>query len=485
MRKKATKKKKLAANKLLEEKERAIQEGIRQKMVELEEKHAQSLLDEALKVDVKKEIQRRFDVMLELDQEQKEVRKRNEVMRQRRLEDSIEDSSYGYKPSKVTEKDSIDTSQQPDVEDSAASVESKFKGRNLNKILVPAKSKDESIRDDTIQESLDDYSNDFNSVSHSASNLEVKPLKKAEEKPKVEEIKEEDKDEESEIPSEIDEDYSHDFDESNNSSHFSQSIKSVQKKKEVAGKDKKVKEEIKEENEEDEEETDHVKSVVPERRDNFQPDEPDSKSGSVLDDTPLDSERDIESGDEIIHRIPTGKSDEFIPRISESASSTDLEVLETSNKSVEWVLEVPIQKPDIKKTPPKANDKKDEIEEIPDDIDEDYEDDFESADDFSDKESTPRVGVDDDKEDKELDIMEDHEKLADIIAEELFKSIDSAGLFDKTKKIVPPRDFTEEDFKDKFPFVKPKQERVEKYMELESQIDFFNALTNEILKPHN
>ena len=489
MRKKSTKKKKLAASKLLEEKEKAIQEGLRLKMVELEEKHAQQLLEEALKVDVKKEIQRRFDLMLEFDNEQKLVRKRNEELRQRRLEESIEDSSMGYsfRPPKATDKDSIDVSHQQDFEESAKSVakiDTKPPTRNRNVLIKQAVSKDDTIHEDTIHESIDDYSNDFGSISQSASNLDVKLLKKPEEKPQVPEIKEEEKDEESEIPSEIDEDYSVDFEESANSSHLAQSIKSLAKNKETKPTEPKVKDEIKEEASEEEDEQESVKGGIREKRKGAE-DKIDSKSGSIIDETPIDSENESESQshDEIIQRIPTGKSDDYIQKITDSASSADLEVLDGSHKSVEWVMEVPVEKPDeklktIEEEKSKEGEKKKPIT-PPDEIDEEYEEDFEDFSEASDRESTPRVA------EKEVDIMDDHEKLADIIAEELFKSIDSAGLFDRTKKMFPPRDFKLEDFHNKFPFVKPDVPKSDKKMELQTQIMFFKELADEILKPHN
>lgn len=488
MRKKSTNKKKLAANKLLEEKEKAIQEGLRLKMVELEEKHAQQLLEEALKVDVKKEIQRRFELMLEFDNEQKLTRKRNEELRQKRLEESIEESSMGYsfKPARVTDRDSIDASHQQDIEESAKSVakiDTKAPTRNRNVLIKQAMSKDDTIHEDTIHESIDDYSNDFGSISQSASNLDVKLFKKPEEKPKVPEIKEEEKDEESEIPSEIDEDYSVDFEESNSSSHMAQSIKSLTKNKDIKPGEPKVKEEIKEEASEEEDEEEFLKGGVREKRKDGK-DKIESKSGSIVDETPIDSENESESHDEIIQRIPTGRSDDYIQKITDSASSADLEVLEGSNKSVDWVLEVPIQKPQdeklntIEEERSKESEKKKPIT-PPDEIEEEYEEDFEDFSEGSDRESTPRVA------EKEVDIMDDHEKLADIIAEELFKSIDSAGLFDRTKKMFPPRDFKLEDFHSKFPFVKPDVPKSDKKMDLQTQVDFFSQLADEILKPQN
>ncbi len=52
--------KKAAAKKLLQEKERAIEQGIREKMKVLEKEHAEQLLDAALNLDVGTEIERRL-----------------------------------------------------------------------------------------------------------------------------------------------------------------------------------------------------------------------------------------------------------------------------------------------------------------------------------------------------------------------------------------------------------------------------------------
>jgi hypothetical protein len=462
MRKKSTKKKKKAASHLVEEKEKAIREGLRQKIIELEEKHAQEMLDEALKIDVKKEIERRFHLMMDFDEEQKLMRRKGEKDRQKRLEDSIEDSSIGYKPSKYTDNASIEASQKQDVEDSATSADLNKLSRNFK--AIPARSRDDPIKEEIIHESIDDYSNDANSISHSASMVDTKPVKKLNDKP-IDEIKEEERYDES-IPSEINEDYSDDFDESNNSSKFSQSVKSLVKNKNQIKKP--VNEEIKEEQVEDEEddkstskkEDSGTKRVIKHQ----------SKSDSILEDTPVDSEEDQSFHEELVHRIPTGKSDEFAQKITDSASSLDSEVINGSNHSVEWVMEIPIEKP---------VEKKDKKPEIPiDNVSEEYSDSFEDED-LSDKEETPRIG------DEEDDVMKNPNKLADIIAEELFKSIDISGLFDKTKKILPPRDFSEDDFKDKFPFKKLQQPKVTNVLELNPQIEFFNDLVTEILRPLN
>lgn len=481
IRKKAVKRDKRAADKLLKEKEKAIQEGLKARMVELEEKHAKSLLNEALKVDVKEEIDRRFKLMLQLDEENRDLRRKNEQLRQKRLEESIEDSSLGhsFKPVKFTDG-SIDASKNLDAEDSARSISVKPKGRN-KPILIPAKSKDDkiledTIQEDTIQDELDEYSNDFGSISQSASAVDViPPAKKIKDDNKVEEIKEE-KDGESDIPSEINEDYSEDFDESNNSSKFSNNIKDI-----IKNKNKNVKDEIKEVKSEDENESGQKNG-----KQQKTPSDPiqDSKSASA-NDTPTDSERSS-SHDEIIQRIQTGKSDDYIQRqITDSASSYDAEVLEGSYPSVDWIIDVPNQNLDKDKLKTIEEEKAKESEESKkkdDYIDEDYEDDFEDFEDPSDKESTPRV----ENNDKEDDIMQDHDKLADIIAEELFKSLDTAtGLYDRTKKIIPPRNFTEADFQDKFPFAKPVLPKVDNKMNLQPQIEFFDSLVKEIMKPMN
>ena len=82
--------------------------------------------------------------------------------------------------------------------------------------------------------------------------------------------------------------------------------------------------------------------------------------------------------------------------------------------------------------------------------------------------------------------MNDKEKVADLIAEELFSAIDDLGIFDKMKtKILLERDFTESDFKDKFPFVKPDELKIKKKMQLYTQVEFFNGLVDEIMKDRN
>ena len=484
IRKKALKKKKITAERLLKEKEKAIQEGLKQKLIELDEKHAQDLLEEAIEIDVKGEIERRFNLMLEIDAQSIDSRRKNEVLRGRKLEDSIEDSSLGYsfKPSKITE--SADTNIHPEFDESIKSLENKKKGRNLNKLVVPAKSKNDQIIEDTvaedaIQEELDAYSNDFDSISASATNIDAKLFKKPEEKIKPELVKKiaEVKDDDSEIQSEIIEDYSEDFDASDTSSKISNNIQDLTKK---------PIEEIKEVAAEDENES-GLKPKSSESRTKGQ-EISQQNSGSLIDETPNDSSKENSSNEEIIKRIPTGKSDDFIQMVSESGSSYDKEVLEGSHPSVDWVIDAVDQKLEkeklttIEEEKNKETDDSKKKETIEDDIDEEYEDDFEEFSDGSDEAgSTPRVG----EKEPELDIMEDHEKLADIIAEELFKSIDSAGLFDKTKKIVQPRDFTEEDFKDKFPFAKPIKPKVDLKMEISTQVDFFQNLTQEILKPKN
>lgn len=397
IKKKTTKKKTMAANKLLEEKEKAIQEGLKQKIAELEEEHAQDMLEEALKVDVKKEIEHRYNLMLEVDAEQKEVRRRNEAMRQKRLEESLEESSIGYRGPRTIENQSIEASQKPDIEDSATSAE--LNKMALNFKAIPAVSKDDDNNEDIIQESLDEYSNDFTNISQSASIIDTKPIKKVEEK-KVDEIKEEIRDEESEIPSEINEDYSEDFEESAQINN----IEVIDHTKPA-----KVSEEIKEENTEDEEldkmrksaEKGHIKQ--------------ESKDDSIVDETPIDTEEnDSNLSDEIIDRVPTGKSDELkIDLATDSGSSADVEVVST-DPNVDWVLDVPVQEP-IKKEEEKLELPKEEI----DDIDEEYSDSFEDLEQSSDKNDTPKVG------DEEDDVTENPDKLADIIAEELFKSIDT------------------------------------------------------------
>jgi hypothetical protein len=477
MRQKSVKRDKKAADKLLKEKEKAIQDGLKARMVELEEKHAKSLLNEALKVDVKDEIERRYSLMLQLDEENKDLRRRNERLRHKRLEDSIEDSGLGisFKQTKLTNR-SIDDSRNHDAEDSSRSMGAKSKGRNKH-VLMTAKSRDDRVHDETIQEDsiqdeLDNYSNDFGSISHSASAIDIiPPAKKIKGEKKVEEIKEE-RDGESDIPSEINEDYSEEFEESIGSSRFSNN-------KDLAkNKGKNVKDEIKEEESEDE--YDSAKKNKKHQKPTSDP-IIDSRSASI-DDTPVDSERSSYDN-EVIRRIETGRSDDFIQKqITNSSSSYDAEVLEGSHPSVDWVIDIPIVKPDENKLKTIEEKKLEESKKKDDDIDEDYEDDFEDFSDASDKESTPRV----ENMDKEDDIMDDHDKLADIIAEELFKSIDTAtGLFDRTKKIIPPRDFTEADFSDKFPFAKPIEPRVDNKMDLQSQIEFFDGLVKEIMKPLN
>jgi hypothetical protein len=481
IRQKSVNRDKKAADKLLKEKEKAIQDGLRARMVELEEKHAKSLLNEALKVNVKDEIERRYNLMLQLDEENKDLRRRNESLRHKRLEDSIEDSGLGIsiKQSKLMDG-SMDGSRNHLAQDSSRSTVSKSKGRNKH-VLVTAKSRDDKVQDETIQEDfiqdeLDDYSNDFGSISHSASAVDIIPLaKRIMEEKKVEEIKEV-RDGESDIPSEINEDYSEEFEESIGSSRFSNNNKSLTKNK-----GKNVKDEIKEEDSDDE--YDSAKKTGKLLKPLSDP-ILDSRSASI-EDTPVESERSSYD-DEVIRRIETGRSDDFLQKqITNSSSSYDAEVLEGSHPSVDWVMDIPILKPDVKKLKPIEEKKLQESEESKkkdDDIDEDYEDDFEDFSAASDKESTPRV----ENMDKEDDIMDDHDKLADIIAEELFKSIDTAtGLFDRTKKIIPARDFTEADFSDKFPFAKPIEPKVDNKMDLKSQIEFFDGLVKEIMKPLN
>ena len=432
---KSTKKKKLAANKLLAEKEKAIQDGLRQKMLELEENHAKNLLDEALKIDVKKEIEKRFNMIIDIDNEQKEIRKRNELYRQRKLEESIEESSMGYKPSKVTDKGSIDASRHTDNEESITSVELKKIAQNRNKVIQPSSTKEDIIKEDTIQESLDDYSNDFGSVAHSQSNVALNPsIKKQEEKKSP--INEAQKKLKSDVQSEIDEEYSVDFDESNPSiSNLNQSIKSAKN----ANKDSKAKAQVKEEIKEVEsDEEDDKKKPTPKKIEEEKINE--SRSASIIEETPEDSEAG--ENEEIVHRIPTGKSDDYLRKVTDSASSTDLEVLDDSHKSVDWVMEVPIQKPDSNKLvpiqnnktkPAETNTKAKKAEEI-DDIEEDYEDDFENSSNKSNKESTPRVGdpalksdeYESDEEVEEKDIMDDHEKLADIMTEDIGKFLNTS-----------------------------------------------------------
>ena len=523
IRKKSTKKKKLAANKLFAEKEKAIQEGLKQKMLELEEKHAKNLLDEALKIDVKKEIEKRFNMILEIDNEQAEQRRRNEVNRQKKLEESMDESSIGYKVSKITDNRSIDIDKHTDNDESVTSTDFQKLPANRNKPIQPSISKEDTIKEDTIQESLDDYNNDFGSITHSHSNVALKPpFKKLEEKksPSKQDTKKvPDKDEvksvpakdnkikeESEIESDIEEEYSVDFEESNqSSSHFNQSIKSAKNN----NKDSKLKTQVKDEIKEAEsDEEDDKKKPSPTKKEDKKLVE--SASGSIIEDTPEDTDND--HTEEIVHRIPTGKSDDYFRKITDSASSADLEVLDSSHKSVDWVLEVPIEKPETKKPeiPSGKSTKPEEAKETPknkkkteevDDIDEEYEDDFENSSDKSeDKESTPRVGGDSNKSEEiesskdideveeveEKDIMDDHEKLADIIAEELFKSIDVVGLFDhKSTKLIPPRDIKLENFQNKFPFKKTDQPRVDNKMEMQCQIDFFNELGDEVLKSTN
>ena len=49
-----------AANKLLVEKEKAIRQGLQDKLAEFEEDNADAMLEEALKIDVQKEIEARY-----------------------------------------------------------------------------------------------------------------------------------------------------------------------------------------------------------------------------------------------------------------------------------------------------------------------------------------------------------------------------------------------------------------------------------------
>ena len=60
----------------------------------------------------------------------------------------------------------------------------------------------------------------------------------------------------------------------------------------------------------------------------------------------------------------------------------------------------------------------------------------------------------------------------------MFKSIETYGLF-------PQRDVKLEHFQSKFPFKKIDMPRADNKMEMQSQIDFFNELSEEVLKPNN
>ena len=68
-------------------------------MIELEEKHSNNLLNEALKIDVKKEIQKRFEIMLKLSEKQEIARNQLEQNRQKQIEDSIGESSVNLNKS--------------------------------------------------------------------------------------------------------------------------------------------------------------------------------------------------------------------------------------------------------------------------------------------------------------------------------------------------------------------------------------------------
>ena len=142
MRKKNIKKRRLAAKQLLEEKEKAIQEGLKQKMVELEEKHSDNLLNEALKIDVKKEIEKRFEMMLELDEEQKIARNQLEQNRQKQLEDSIGESSLNINKSFNSNSNSV-VSKSTNLGGNRRSKGSKIIGRNTNNIPKSGRTEDD------------------------------------------------------------------------------------------------------------------------------------------------------------------------------------------------------------------------------------------------------------------------------------------------------------------------------------------------------
>ena len=488
MRKKNTKKKRLAAKQLLEEKEKAIQEGLKQKMVELDEKHAQTMLNEALKIDVKKEIEKRFEIMLEFDEEQKVRRDKFERDRQKQLEDSIGESSLNFNKSVNSNIDSAISKSTSLKENTRPK---KIIGRNVNDRPKSVRTEDGGVKEDTIRESIE-YSNDFNSNSQATLKIDTKPENNDSKVP--DQIKEQSNIEKSEIPSEISEDYSENFDESNDaSSQLGKSIKSLSKDRKSA---KIISDQIQEATGEDEgESTPRIQDNVDDKSRNPSKQQvPNSKSDSIVDETPVDS--DEQEKEEFVRRVPTDKIDEYINinKMVESTSSNDFEVLEGSHQSVDWVIDVPSAKHEDEKLKTINEDSKDSKEEKQadkkvtdenDDISEDYSfDDFDAEDSKNSNQDveTPRVS---DKTEED-DIMNDKDKVADLIAEELFNAIDEIGLFDKMKsKILPERDFTEDDFKDKFPFKKPIEPKVEKKMPLKSQVEFFDQLADEIMQPRN
>jgi hypothetical protein len=128
----------------------------------------------------------------------------------------------------------------------------------------------------------------------------------------------------SEIPSEINEDYSDNFDESNDaSSKLTSSIKSLPKAKKQELKPIKGGRCISNETQEAADEEDEEEISVRGRNDSFNKDikrqaNADSKSESIIDETPNDSGE--QSHDEYVTRIPTGKSDGMMGLIGESAS---------------------------------------------------------------------------------------------------------------------------------------------------------------------
>ena len=339
-------------------------------------------------------------------------------------------------------------------------------------------------KEDTIDENIE-YSNDFNSASQATHKIDTKIQN--EDKKNPDSIKEPSNVENSEIS----EEYSEHFDDSNDaSSQLVKSIKSLNKDNKSG---KIISDQIQEAIGENEgESTPRINTQDDNKSRNVQKEVQASKSDSIINETPLDS--DEQSKDEYVHRIPTGKSDEYIGKLIESASSNDLEVIEGSHQSVDWVIDVPVSQPEKDKLNTINEDSKDSKEEEKindknkDEVSEDYSiDDFDIDENNNSKRSnqdaeTPRIS----EKSEDDDIMNDKEKVADLIAEEFFSAIDDLGLFDKMKtKILPERDFTEDDFKDKFPFVKPNEPKLEKKMQLHTQVEFFNGLADEIMKDRN